>query len=93
MKWWNRHLKLELAALGLFVAVCYTFERLEHTRCLRIARHIDGVSILLTISLALGIAGVFLPLRSGESKFAAIILFVFLVLAMLFVPGSFPPVN
>lgn len=88
--WFNRHLVLELAALGIAATVCMWGDRLEHFGPLRLGAHVDAVSILVGVSLVCGVFGLALPTRQGQSKRLALVVFILTFAVLLLFPALLP---
>ena len=87
--WFNRHMGFELAALSIALIALVKHSTLERIETLRLGSHIDAVSICVTIAIVLGVVGLVLPTKPGESKRLAFVVFVLMFVVFLF-PAFLP---
>jgi len=87
--WLNRHVGFELAALSIALLAMLTHSTLERVQALRLGNHIDAVTICVAVAIILGLVGLLLPPRSGESKRLAFVVFVLMILVFIF-PALLP---
>ena len=87
--WANTAMWLEIAACLIGVAILYSHRELEQIQSLRIVRHVDGVSIVVTGSLVLAVFGLIWARIRKCPLFIPICLFV-CYLSLLILPAITP---
>ena len=70
-------------AIAIFMVSLPFLKTIEHIQCLRLAAHIDGVSIINSVAFILGIAGIVVAVKTKESKAKASFLFLLLIVLYL----------
>ena len=87
--WLNRHVGFELVAVLIALTAMLKHSDLEQIQSLRFGSHIDAVTLCVFIAILLGLIGLLLPTKAGDSKRLAFAVFVLMFLVFLF-PALLP---
>ena len=90
VRYWPIGILLELIALAMCIVLAYAADRLEHYEPLRLARHVDAVSIMVTFLSAFAIAGLIIAWRRGESRVVSVLLFLLVFFCGFLLPALQP---
>ncbi len=91
MKWFNRHLLIEVLASVLFVVALSMNNMLGRVEWCFWGTRIDGWVGISIVAFSLSVLGIALPSTPGTSKVGAVLLFFFLLLLLAFAPAVILP--
>jgi hypothetical protein len=89
-QWFNRHLACELAALSIALVAMVKHANLEHIQAVRFGSRIDATSVCVTIAIIIGLIGLLLPAKPGQSKRLAFAVFLLMFLTFFLIPAFLP---